>query len=454
MTRIDPFSSIAELRAALAAGEVSAVEVAADRLAAVGEHPTTVVAHDPEAVLRAAASVDERRRRGEPLGPLAGVPITVKDAFEVEGLVGSVGTAGSVHRSGSDAPAVAALRAADAVILGKTNVPAFLATLDTANDVYGRTPNPWGAGLSAGGSSGGSAAAVASGLSWGDLGSDLVGSIRVPAAWNGVCGHRPSNGVISKRGHLPWRTGTRLEPSASVAGPIARSADDTAALFEVLAGTASPGPWRLALPAPRFAALGELRVGLWLSEESAPIDDETAEALEALADRLGRAVSSVRVIRDYVLATADAEQLFDRLVQHEIAYGAALDGTAAGFDTVGDPTAGAPAAQVWADLDAQIGIRDHWHDTIADVDVVLAPTVPSAAPMAPVASEGEPAISRWSNLANLAMGPSTVLPIGLGSSSGLPIAAQLIGAHGHDLSTLSAARLLADAGLVPRTLSP
>ncbi|WKK70564.1 amidase family protein [Rathayibacter oskolensis] len=219
MTGIDPFSSIAELRAALAAGEVSAVEVASDRLAAAAGHPGTVVAHDPEAVLRAAASVDERRRRGEPLGPLAGVPVTVKDAFEVEGLVGSVGTAGSVHRSQSDAPAVAALRAADAVILGKTNVPAFLASLDTANDVYGRTVNPWGAGLSAGGSSGGSAAAVASGLSWGDLGSDLVGSIRVPAAWNGVCGHRPSNGVVSKRGHLPWRTSTRLEPSASVAGP-------------------------------------------------------------------------------------------------------------------------------------------------------------------------------------------------------------------------------------------
>ncbi|MWV48921.1 amidase [Rathayibacter sp. VKM Ac-2803] len=454
MTPIDPFSSIAELRAALAAGVVSAVEVASDRLAALAEHPTTVVAHDPEAVLRAAASIDERRRRGEPLGALAGVPITVKDAFEVEGLVGSVGTPGSLHPSRSDAPAVAALRSADAVILGKTNVPAFLATLDTVNDVYGRTPNPWGAGLSAGGSSGGSAAAVASGLSWGDLGSDLVGSIRVPAAWNGVCGHRPSNGVISKRGHLPWRTGTLLEPSCSVAGPIARSADDLAVLFGVLAGTASPGPWRLALPAPRFATLGELRVGLWLSEASAPVDDETAEALEALAERLGTAGVTTRVIRDSVLATPDAEQLFDRLVQHEIAYGAALDGTAEGLDSVGDPAAGAPAAQVWADWDAQLRLRDRWQEVFADVDVVLAPTVPSAAPAAPIAPEDERAISRWSNVANLATGPSTVLPIGLGSSSGLPIGAQLIGAHGHDLSTLAAARLLAEEGLVPRTLRP
>ncbi|MWV58586.1 amidase [Rathayibacter sp. VKM Ac-2754] len=454
MTPIDPFSSIAELRTALAAGQVSAVEVASDRLAAVAEHPTTVVAHDPEAVLRAAASIDERRRRGEPLGALAGVPITVKDAFEVEGLVGSVGTPGSLHPSRSDAPAVAALRSADAVILGKTNVPAFLATLDTVNDVYGRTPNPWGAGLSAGGSSGGSAAAVASGLSWGDLGSDLVGSIRVPAAWNGVCGHRPSNGVISKRGHLPWRTGTLLEPSCSVAGPIARSADDLAVLFGVLAGTASPGPWRLALPAPRFATLGELRVGLWLSEASAPVDDETAEALEALAERLGTAGVTTRVIRDSVLATPDAEQLFDRLVQHEIAYGAALDGTAEGLDSVGDPAAGAPAAQVWADWDAQLRLRDRWKEVFADVDVVLAPTVPFAAPAAPVAPEDERAISRWSNVANLATGPSTVLPIGLGSSSGLPIGAQLIGAHGHDLSTLAAARLLAEEGLVPRTLRP
>lgn len=452
MSRIDPFQSIAELRGALAAGSVSAVEVASDRLSALAAQAGTVVAWDDEAVLSAAAAVDARRRRGESLGPLAGVPITVKDSFEVEGLDGSVGTAGSVHRSRADAPAVAALRAADAVILGKTNVPAYLDSFDTVNDVHGRARNPWGAELSAGGSSGGSAAAVATGLSWGDLGSDLIGSIRVPAAWNGVCGHRPSSGVISKRGHLPWPTGTRLEPPTSVAGPIARSADDLAALLGVLAGTASPGPWQMALPAPRFAGLRELRVGLWFSEPSAPVDDETAEALAALADRLAEAGVAIREIRDSVLATQEAEELFDRLVRHEIAFGAVLDGSPSGVDTVGDPTAGAPAAQAWADWDAQLRLRERWHAQLADVDVVLAPTVPSAAPRAPFPAEDGRRIGRWSCMANLGTGPATVLPIALGSSSGLPIGAQLIGAHGYDLSTTAAARLLADAGLVPRTL--
>ncbi|MCJ1703187.1 amidase [Rathayibacter sp. VKM Ac-2926] len=429
--------SIAELRAALAVGAVSAVEVAADRLAAVAAQSGTVVAWDEAAVLRAAASVDERRRRGEPLGALAGVPLTVKDSFDVAGLDGSVGTAESVHRSVADAPAVAALRAADAVILGKTAVPPFLDSFDTAGALHGRAVNPWGAQLTAGGSSGGSAAAVASGLSWGDLGSDLTGSIRVPAAWNGVCGHRPSSGVISKRGHLPWPVGTRLEPSASAAGPIARSADDTAALFAVLAGSVSSGPWRLALPEPRFSRLSELTVGLWLAEESAPVDDETAAALAGLAERLRAAGATVVDLGPSVLGTAEAEALFDRLVLHEISY-------------PGGP--GAPVAQVWADWDEQLRLRAEWERAIAGVDVVLAPVVPFAAPAFPLAEADRRAIGRWSCLANLAMGPSTVLPIGLGATSGLPLAAQLIGAHGDDLATLGAARLLAAEGLAPPTL--
>lgn len=442
---------IAGLLSALAAGDVSAVEIASDRLAAVAAQSGTVVAWNEEAVLAAAASVDERRRRGEPLGPLAGVPLTVKDSFEVAGLDGSVATESSLHRSLADAPAVAALRKADAVILGKTAVPPLLDSFDTVSEVHGRARNPWGDALTAGGSSGGSAAAVASGLSWGDLGSDLTGSIRVPAAWNGVCGHRPSSGVISKRGHLPWPVGTWLEPSASVAGPLARSADDLARLFAVLAGTASPGPWRLALPAPGFSRVRELTVGLWLSEASAPVDDETASALEALADRLRASGATVVDLGHSVLGTAEAEELFDRLVQHEIAFGARL-GDAGGFDVVGDTGAGAPVAQAWADWDAQLRLRDRWEEAIAGVDVVLAPTVPFAAPAFPPAEADRRVIGRWSCMANLGTGPSTVLPIGLGASSGLPLGAQLIGAHGHDLATLRAARLLADEALVPGTL--
>ncbi|OOB90832.1 amidase family protein [Rathayibacter sp. VKM Ac-2630] len=443
--------SIAGLLSAFADGRLSAVEVAADRLAAVAAQSGTVVAWDENAVLAAAASVDERRRRGRPLGPLAGVPLTVKDSFEVAGLDGSVGTASTVHRSRADAPAVAALRAADAVILGKTSVPAYLDSFDTANEVHGRAPNPWGDGLSAGGSSGGSAAAVASGLSWGDLGSDLSGSIRVPAAWNGVCGHRPSSGVISKRGHLPWPVDTRLEPSASAAGPLARSAGDTETLFAVLAGSVSRGPWRLALPAPSFSRVRELRVGLWLSEETAPVDDETAQALAELADDLRTVGATVIDLGPSVLGTPEAEELFDRLIVHEISFGADLSGPA-GLDAVGDTGAGAPISRAWADWDAQLRLRDEWERVFEQVDVVLAPTVPFAAPVVSVAQADKRVIGRWSCMANLGAGPSTVLPIGLGSRSGLPIAAQLIGAHGHDLATLRAARLVADEGLVPRTL--
>ncbi|MBO0985565.1 amidase [Rathayibacter sp. SD072] len=456
-TAADPFSSITELLRALESREVSAVEVAADRLAALDAQSGTVVAWDPEAVLVAARSVDDRRRRGEPLGPLAGVPLTVKDSFEVRGLPGSAGTSGTLHLSRQDAPAVAALRAADAILLGKTNVPPLLDSYDTVNDLHGRAANPWGADRSAGGSSGGSAAAVAAGLSWGDLGSDLTGSIRIPAAWNGVCGHRPSAGLVSKRGHLPWPTATRLEPTASVAGPLARSAEDLSALVAVLAGTVDSGPWRLDLPRPPFTDVRGLRVGLWLSEESAPVDDETAAALDDLARRLSGAGATLVPITGSVLAAEEAEQLFDRLVQHEIAFGVLLESSTGpererALDTVGDLTAGAPVAQAWADWDAQLRLRERWEHQLDGVDVVLAPTVPSAAPLAPLEAGSTRVIGRWSCLANLAGGPSTVVPIALGRDSGLPIAAQLIGRHGHDLATLAAARLLADEGLVPRTL--
>lgn len=129
---------IAGLLSALAAGDVSAVEIASDRLAAVAAQSGTVVAWSEQAVLAAAASVDERRRRGEPLGPLAGVPLTVKDSFEVAGLDGSVATESSLHRSLADAPAVAALRRADAVILGKTAVPPLLDSFDTVSEARAR----------------------------------------------------------------------------------------------------------------------------------------------------------------------------------------------------------------------------------------------------------------------------------------------------------------------------
>ena len=175
------------LAAGVAAKEFSARELTQcylERIVAKGAALNAVVVLDAARALAAAAAVDAAVAAGEPLGPLAGVPVTVKEAFAVEGLATTAGMAELAGRAATaDAPAVASLRQAGAVVLGKTNVPVALADLQSDNPVYGRTANPWDAQRTCGGSSGGSAAAVAAGLSALDLGSDLGGSIRVPAAW-------------------------------------------------------------------------------------------------------------------------------------------------------------------------------------------------------------------------------------------------------------------------------
>lgn len=462
--------SIAQLRLAQQRGELTAVEVALDRLQALEVQRDTVnavVAWNPDDVLAQAAKVDARRRRGDPLGTLAGIPVTVKDSFAVAGLPGSIGTRETVHTSTQDAPAVARWRSAGAVLLGKTNIPAYLDAADSANPVYGRTLNPWSPAHTAGGSSGGSAAAVSAGLSWGDLGSDLSGSIRVPASWCGVFGHRPSTGVVSKRGHLPWPIHGLIDPTASAAGSIARTADDLIELFTALAGADGPEAriWRLDLPPARFTGLAGLRIGLWRDEASAPIDAETAGALEDLASQLLAAGCTLQEIRHSVLATGEAERLFDRLINHEISYGADLDHGR--LDAPAATWTGASVAEAWADWDAQRRLRAEWERVFDTVDIVLAPSTSMAAPpIDQVTTPGvtvqlngraEPLarlIGRWSCMANLGMGPSTAIPVALSAGSGLPLGVQAIGRFGDDLSTLTFASLLAAEGLLPQLRPP
>ncbi|MDF2443905.1 MAG: amidase [Subtercola sp.] len=464
--------SISGLRDAQRSGRLSAVEIADVQLAAVEASATglnAVVVWDPDAVRQQARDIDAARQRGEPLGALAGIPLTVKDSFDVAGLDGSIGVPSSVHRASVDSPSVARLRAAGAVLLGKTNIPAHLDAPDSANEVYGRTLNPWDGARTAGGSSGGSAAAVSAGLSWGDLGSDLAGSIRVPASWCGVFGHRPSTGIISKRGHLPWPLGARIDPSASAAGPLAQTAADLRELFDVLAAPEHPESrvWRLDLPVSRFdvragagaaggAGLTGLRVGVWRGEPSAPVDDETAGVLDDLVRRLVAAGCTIVEVRRSPLATADAEALFGRLIEHEISFGASLaDGR---LDTPGSSTAGAPMSAVWADWDAQRRLRDQWESSLDDlgVDVVLAPVTPSVAPLVGQITDENlrRAVGRWSCMSNLSMGPSTTIPVALGSRTGMPVGVQAIGRFGDDLTTLAFAGLLEKRGLIERLRPP
>ncbi|HRE00220.1 MAG TPA: amidase family protein, partial [Ilumatobacteraceae bacterium] len=263
------------------------------RVDALNPALNAIVVDDRERARKAAKAADRAVQAGKKLGPLHGVPMTVKEAFAIPGhpvTYGSPALADNVLDI--DAVAVARLRAAGAVIFGKTNVPIGLSDFQSYNAVYGTTNNPWDTSRGAGGSSGGSAAALAAGLTALEFGSDIGGSIRNPAAYNGVYGHKPTWGIIPERGHsIVAQPGA--EGAISVVGPLARSAGDLALALRVTAGPDLEFGYRLDLPAPPTSVKG-LRIAVWLREpELGPVDEEVVAPIEAAAKALAQAGAKV-----------------------------------------------------------------------------------------------------------------------------------------------------------------
>src|SRR5262245_27828794 len=229
MADINPFSTATELLAALRSRQVSSSELTDLYIRRIERHDgrlNAVVVRDFERARQQARAADEAAARGD-RSPLLGLPITLKESVNVAGLATTCGVPewkGFV--SAHDAPATARLRKAGTVLLGKTNVPPMLGDWQSANPVYGRSNNPWDTDRTPGGSSGGSAAALAAGLSALEVGSDIGGSIRVPAAFCGVYGHRPSESLVPKSGQFPMPPVPNSAVVMGVQGPLARSAED------------------------------------------------------------------------------------------------------------------------------------------------------------------------------------------------------------------------------------
>src|SRR5271166_2107600 len=286
------FLSAREIAAQIRSKEISPVEVARahlDRIERLNPKLNAFVDYKPEAVLAQARAAEEAlmHTNQDELGSLHGVPLSIKSSIDV---AGHRCEAGSRLRAGyvaaEDAPLVARLRAAGAVILGVTNTPELLMAWETDNLIYGRTNNPWDLTRTAGGSSGGEAAAIAAGLSAGGVGSDGGGSIRVPAHFCGICGLKPTPGRIPSTGHFPKAGG----PFAllGVVGPMARTVEDLRTLFEVMAG------WDDADPCAAPVEVRELRekdifgmgIGFFADDGRTPVTEETRAAVEGAAGSL------------------------------------------------------------------------------------------------------------------------------------------------------------------------
>jgi Asp-tRNA(Asn)/Glu-tRNA(Gln) amidotransferase A subunit family amidase len=295
------FLSVVSLAEQIRRKQLSPVELVESHLTRIQElNPrlNAFVQIDAEGVRRQARAAERAVRIGEKLGPLHGVPISIKSAIEVAGLrceSGSRLRAGIV--AARDAPLVSRLRQAGAIILGVTNTPELLMAWETDNLLYGRTNSPWDPERTPGGSSGGEAAAIAAGMSAGGVGSDGGGSIRVPAHFSGICGLKPTPGRIPATGHFPVSAG----PFAliGVVGPMARTATDLKVLFEVMQGSDDGDPSAAPVPVrwPEEDALKRLRIGYFEDDGRTPVTAETRAAVRTAAEALQRAGFQVEPFR-------------------------------------------------------------------------------------------------------------------------------------------------------------
>ena len=295
------FLSAVEMALKIREKKISPVELADAHLAKIERLNLKLNAFvhvDADQARREARAAEASAMKGEALGPLHGVPISIKSCLEVAGLRCESGTrlrAG--HIAEQDAPLVARLRQAGAIVLGVTNTPELLMAWETDNTLYGRTNSPWDVERTPGGSSGGEAAAIAAGMSAGGVGSDGGGSIRVPAHFSGICGLKPTPGRIPSTGHFPASGG----PFAmiGVVGPMARTVADLKVLFEVMQGPddgdtcAAPVPLRW----PNDLETRKLRVGYFEDDGRTPVTPETRAAVRKAADALRGAGFQVEPFR-------------------------------------------------------------------------------------------------------------------------------------------------------------
>lgn len=445
-------------------GEITSEALLDEQLARIrdcnGDINAAVVV-DAERARAAARAADRDLAAGRLHGPLHGLPMTVKDAFEVEGMVTACGSPRLIeHRPKRSADAVQRLIDAGAVILGKTNTPLYCGDFQSYNAVYGVSGNPWNLDRTPGGSSGGAAAALAAGMTSLELGSDIGGSLRNPAHFCGVYSHKPSYGLVSMRGHIPGPPGMLSPSDLAVAGPMARHADDLDLMLRLL----TPDPAKLSPPETVS------RVRVWTDDPAAPIDASLRRAYEQLAEPLREAGFEVSVGAPEGVSLADDYALFMRLLAavvggglparqfRQMRWAARLARFSRSNGPGSLPRYAADATMShrdWLKTNEQRYRRQRlWDTALADTDVLLMPVTPTTAPPHQhhgnlftrrliVNGESRPYADQmaWISPATLADLPVTTAPIGL--VDGLPAGVQIVTRRGQDRTAIAFAQQLA-----------
>ena len=461
------FETAARLARAIRAGRLSSVEATQahlDRIARLNGPLNALVVIDRAGALKAARAADRARAAGRSLGPLHGVPITIKEAFDVRGMhTTSSHPPLKDNVAQEDASAVARLRAAGAVILGKTNVPELCADFQTGSPLFGVTNNPWDPTRTPGGSTGGGAAAVAARLSPLELGSDIGGSVRNPAHFNGILSLKPTEWRVPGHGHVPDLPGAiRTIRYMGVYGPLARSVEDLELALRLVAGpdghdaeaapvplgpapAAKPGDLRLAVIAtnPLVGSSADTQVVVQQTmrlltkagmrvKHAAPEGFDWRQAWDDWSDLMQYQVRALQPL-------AERERYFTPRESDNPSYLSAVR------------TARLDLAQFFAVLQRRDEAIRRCEALLDSYDAIVMPVMPDAAfvqqkQSAPLVIDGKPhpyfyAGTAYNFLANLTGQPSIVLPCGF-SKGGLPIGLQFIGKRWGEAQLLSVAKAI------------
>lgn len=468
------FSSAGALAEALRRRTVGARELLehyVKRIERFNPDLNAVVSLDLERARRRADALDAAAARGDFHGPLHGLPMTIKDTFETEGLRTTGGAKiYADHVPMQNAVAVQRLVDAGAVVFGKTNTPAFAADVQSYNEIFGVSRNPWNPARTPGGSSGGAAAAVAAGLTAFELGSDIGGSIRTPAHVCGVYGHKSTFDIVPRRGHIPGAPGTRAIVDISVVGPLARSADDLELMLGIIAG---PLPdravaWRLQLPPPRRTRLTDYRIAAWIDDAEFPVDRAVTGALRNMIEALRAAGARIDEEARPGFALRDAFRTYFSLLWAALCGGIPQKSFDRLRETAEKAAPNDDRNAVWhargttvrhrewlAVNEARERFRAAWHTFFENYDVLLTPVTPT---LAIPHDHSKDMIARtitvngaprwyweqhvWIGLVGMAYLPATVAPIGW--VDGLPVGVQIAGPYLEDLTTIDFAKRLAE----------